>query len=131
MPQKPQRKDAPSPSRAHNGIVQCKPLFAICLQKSTLPSVILNLIQNLSKAQAKTYTDPESTFVASACECGVAVQGDGLQLHHHAVIEPVEKSIYTIRSGFESLKHRTKFFLAILDGLQLPAPSVQVIANKT
>ncbi|MBQ2571455.1 MAG: hypothetical protein II579_03230 [Treponema sp.] len=22
------------------------------------------------------YTDPESTFVASACECGVAVQGD-------------------------------------------------------
>ena len=21
--------------------------------------------------------DPESTFVASACECGVAVQGDG------------------------------------------------------
>ena len=25
-------------------------------------------------------TDPESTFVASACECGVAVQGDGFQV---------------------------------------------------
>jgi len=49
-------------------------------KKSTLPSVILNLIQNLSEAQVKTYTDPESTFVASACECGVAVQGDGLQV---------------------------------------------------
>ena len=23
------------------------------------------------------YTDPESTFVASACECGVAVRDDG------------------------------------------------------
>ena len=89
MPQKPQRKAAPSPSRAHNGIVQCKPLFAICLQKSTLPSVILNLIQNLSKAQAKTYTAPESTFVASACECGVAVQGDGLQLYHHMTIDGI------------------------------------------
>ena len=26
------------------------------------------------------WTDPESTFVASACECGVAVQGDGFQV---------------------------------------------------
>ena len=51
----------------------------ICIKKN-LPSVILNLIQNLSEAQAKTYTDPESTFVASACECGVAVQGDGFQV---------------------------------------------------
>ena len=25
-------------------------------------------------------TDPESTFVASACECGVAAQGDGCLL---------------------------------------------------
>ena len=31
------------------------------------------------------WTDPESTFVASACECGVAVQGDGLQLPAHSV----------------------------------------------
>ena len=38
------------------------------------------MIQNLSKAKMKTYTDPESTFVASACECGVAVQGDSFQV---------------------------------------------------
>ena len=28
-------------------------------------------------------TDPESTFVASACECGVAVQGDGVFVQVH------------------------------------------------
>ena len=49
-------------------------------KQKNLPSVILNLIQNLSEAKVKTYTDPESTFVASACECGVAVQGDGFQV---------------------------------------------------
>ncbi len=31
-------------------------------------------------------TDPESTFVASACECGVAVQGDGLLFQGDGVI---------------------------------------------
>ena len=29
------------------------------------------------------WTDPESTFVASACECGVAVQGDGVFVQVH------------------------------------------------
>gem|GEM_PF-6418361 len=59
------------------------------LHKKNLPSVILNLIQNLSKTKMKTYTDPESTFVTSACECGVAVQGDGLQLYHHMTIDGI------------------------------------------
>ena len=36
--------------------------------------------RNLRKVNAGLIgTDPESTFVASACEYGVAVQGDGLQ----------------------------------------------------
>ena len=30
--------------------------------------------------QGDGWPDPESTFVASACECGVAVQGDGFLL---------------------------------------------------
>lgn len=29
--------------------------------------------------EMKADTDPESTFIASACECGVAVQGDVIQ----------------------------------------------------
>ena len=44
-------------------------------------------------------TDPESIFVASACEYGVAVQGDGSEfrncrLNHH--------SLYSARGYFES-----------------------------
>jgi len=35
-------------------------------------------------------TDPESTFIASACECGVAVQGDGL-LFRETVFYVLEK----------------------------------------
>ena len=38
--------------------------------------------------EMKAGTDPESTFIASACECGVAVQGDAQVLSSYANSEP-------------------------------------------